>query len=99
LMAEALAMHGVVMNNGQACVMQRRILVPRHRQAAWVEALSAVLSAAPVGDAADPRTMIGPMIRRPIATACVITLAAAATKARLWRSTAIHRRSTRAAFS
>jgi acyl-CoA reductase-like NAD-dependent aldehyde dehydrogenase len=62
LMAEALAMHGVVMNNGQACVMQRRILVPRHRQAAWVEALSAVLSAAPVGDAADPRTMIGPMI-------------------------------------
>lgn len=60
--AQNLALQSIVMNNGQACVMQRRILVPRHQISAWTEALVAVVSSLTVGDASDPATMIGPMI-------------------------------------
>lgn len=59
---QQLALQSVVMNNGQACVMQRRILVPRRQLSAWTEGLAAAITSLPVGDATDPTTMIGPMI-------------------------------------
>lgn len=48
--------------NGQACIAQTRVLVPRTREAEWVEALAAALRAQPLGDPMDPATMIGPMV-------------------------------------
>lgn len=57
-----LAMQSLILNNGEACVMQRRVLVPRHQMRAWAEALGAAVSALTVGDASDPATMVGPMI-------------------------------------
>lgn len=62
--AEALALQSLVMNNGEACVMQRRILVPRSSMSAWSEALAGVVDQLPIGDAVDPTTMIGPMISK-----------------------------------
>jgi betaine-aldehyde dehydrogenase len=50
------------MNNGQACVAQTRILVPRSRYAECVDALAAAVSALPVGDPLDPATAIGPLV-------------------------------------
>ena len=50
-----------IMNNGQACIAQTRILAPRARYAEIVDALAAALAAVPVGDPADPRTGVGPL--------------------------------------
>lgn len=50
------------LNNGQACVAQTRLLVPRSRYAECVEALAAAVSALPVGDPMDPATAIGPLV-------------------------------------
>ena len=52
----------IVMNNGQACVAQTRVLAPRRRYAEVVEALAAAFAALPVGDPADPTTMCGPLV-------------------------------------
>jgi acyl-CoA reductase-like NAD-dependent aldehyde dehydrogenase len=61
-LAEGLATHSFLMNSGQACIMQRRVLAPRSRYHEVVEALSAVAKAVQVGDALSPDTMVGPMI-------------------------------------
>lgn len=51
-----------MMVNGQACIAQTRILVPRHREAEFVEALGAALAAQKVGDPLEADTKIGPMV-------------------------------------
>jgi betaine-aldehyde dehydrogenase len=51
-----------IMNNGQACVAQTRILAPRRRYAEVVDAFAAALAALPVGDPMDPATAIGPLV-------------------------------------
>ncbi len=56
-----LAFSGV-MNSGQACVGQTRILAPRSRYAEVVEKLSAAVAAMPVGLPDDATAMIGPLI-------------------------------------
>ena len=51
-----------IMNNGQACVAQTRILAPRSRYDEVAEALGAAVGAMKVGDALDPATECGPLV-------------------------------------
>ncbi|BDB43672.1 MULTISPECIES: aldehyde dehydrogenase [Mycobacterium] len=51
-----------LMNNGQACVAQTRILVSRRRHDEFVEALADMMSGLSVGDPADEKTDIGPLV-------------------------------------
>ena len=51
-----------LMNCGQACVGQTRILAPRSRYDEVVEKLSAAVAAMPIGLPDDPGAMIGPLI-------------------------------------
>ncbi|VEG41783.1 NAD-dependent aldehyde dehydrogenase [Mycolicibacterium flavescens] len=51
-----------LMNNGQACVAQTRILVSERRHDDVVDALSAMMSGLQVGDPADDATDIGPLV-------------------------------------
>ncbi|MDN4162433.1 aldehyde dehydrogenase [Nocardioides abyssi] len=51
-----------LMNSGQACVAQTRILASRANYDAVVEALAETVSGMVVGDPADPATEIGPMV-------------------------------------
>jgi aldehyde dehydrogenase (NAD+) len=51
-----------VMNTGQGCVNQTRILAPRSRYDEIVEAVSNFVQALPVGLPSDPATQIGPLI-------------------------------------
>ena len=51
-----------LMNNGQACIAQTRILAPRDRYGEVVEALVAQVRAYPVGDPHDPAVQIGPLV-------------------------------------
>jgi len=53
-----------LMNNGQACVAQTRILVPAARQGEFTDALGAMVEALVVGDPQDPATEIGPLVAR-----------------------------------
>ena len=48
-----------LMNNGQACGAQTRILAPRSRYSEIVDALAGAVGAMKVGDALDPATNIG----------------------------------------
>jgi aldehyde dehydrogenase (NAD+) len=48
--------------NGQLCMAQSRILVPRRRQAEFADALTAAFAALPVGDPFAPETQIGPLV-------------------------------------
>ncbi|MFI9610522.1 aldehyde dehydrogenase [Streptomyces sp. NPDC052023] len=50
------------MNNGQACVAQTRILLPRSRYAEFAEAFAAAAGALVVGDPLDPATQVGPLV-------------------------------------
>ncbi|WP_111511495.1 aldehyde dehydrogenase [Mycobacterium kyogaense] len=50
------------MNNGEACVLQSRVLAPRSRYAEIAEALAAGASTLVVGDPNDPNTDVGPLI-------------------------------------
>ncbi len=52
----------ILMNNGQACVAQSRVLVPQRRYAEFVGALEAAFRAAAVGDPTDPATIVGPLV-------------------------------------
>ncbi|MEW2085955.1 aldehyde dehydrogenase [Streptomyces sp. NPDC005283] len=52
------------MNNGQACVAQSRILVPRSRYEEMAEAFAAAASALVVGDPLDAATQVGPLVAR-----------------------------------
>jgi betaine-aldehyde dehydrogenase len=51
-----------LMNSGQACVAQTRILAPRSRYDELTEALAAAASAMTVGDPLDPSTQLGPLV-------------------------------------
>lgn len=48
-------------NNGQTCFLGTRVLAPRRRYDEVVETFAALMSAAPVGDALDESTLIGPL--------------------------------------
>jgi aldehyde dehydrogenase (NAD+) len=51
-----------LMNNGQACVAQTRILVSDRRHDEVVDALAAMMSGLQVGDPADEATDVGPLV-------------------------------------
>jgi betaine-aldehyde dehydrogenase len=51
-----------LMNNGQACAAQTRILAPRDRYDEVVEALCEAVRGQQVGDPLDPATTIGPLV-------------------------------------
>ncbi|WP_045878045.1 aldehyde dehydrogenase [Pseudofrankia sp. DC12] len=51
-----------LMNNGQACVAQTRLLAPRERYDEIVEAVVAKVGAMKVGDPLDAATEIGPLV-------------------------------------
>jgi betaine-aldehyde dehydrogenase len=51
-----------LMNSGQACVAQTRILAPRSRYDEIVEKVGAAVAAMPVGLPDDPGAVIGPLI-------------------------------------
>ncbi len=51
-----------IMNNGQACIAQTRILAPRSRYDEVVDAVVAGVSAMKVGDPMDPATEVGPVV-------------------------------------
>ena len=54
---------GSLANNGEACILQTRILAPRSRYDEVVAALKEMVESLKVGDPSDPDTFIGPMIR------------------------------------
>ncbi|GHB14302.1 aldehyde dehydrogenase [Streptomyces tendae] len=54
---------GSLLNNGEACIAQTRILAPRSRYEEVVTALKELVESLKVGDPNDPDTFIGPMIR------------------------------------
>ncbi|MDI3389662.1 aldehyde dehydrogenase [Streptomyces sp. B-S-A8] len=64
----ATAVQGIApfawMINGQACVAQTRILVPRSRYDEFAEAFAAAASGLKVGDPLDPATELGPLVAR-----------------------------------
>jgi acyl-CoA reductase-like NAD-dependent aldehyde dehydrogenase len=51
-----------LMNSGQACVAQTRVLVPAARQAEFVDAMAAMVDGLAVGDPTDPTTEVGPLV-------------------------------------
>lgn len=51
-----------IMNNGQACVAQTRILASRDRYDDVLEAVTEAVAAMKVGDPGDPETQIGPLV-------------------------------------
>jgi betaine-aldehyde dehydrogenase len=51
-----------IMNNGQACIAQTRILAPRARYDEVVEAVVAGVAEMTVGDPMDPTTVVGPVV-------------------------------------
>ncbi|MFE5239483.1 MULTISPECIES: aldehyde dehydrogenase [unclassified Streptomyces] len=53
-----------LLNNGESCIAQTRILVPRSRHDEIVGALKELVESLKVGDPEEPDTFIGPMIRR-----------------------------------
>jgi betaine-aldehyde dehydrogenase len=55
-------MPGALMNNGQACVGQTRILASRARYGAVCDAVVEAVRAWSVGDPMDPSTMCGPLV-------------------------------------
>jgi aldehyde dehydrogenase (NAD+) len=50
------------LNSGQACAAGTRLLVPRNRVDATKQALREAMRAITVGDPADPKTAVGPMV-------------------------------------
>ncbi|MBU3870029.1 aldehyde dehydrogenase [Streptomyces sp. 4503] len=54
---------GSLLNNGESCIAQTRILAPRSRYEKVVAALTELVESLKVGDPGDPDTFIGPMIR------------------------------------
>jgi betaine-aldehyde dehydrogenase len=51
-------------NSGQGCVSQTRILVPRARKNAYIEALVDMVQSLRVGDPSNPAVDVGPMVTR-----------------------------------
>jgi acyl-CoA reductase-like NAD-dependent aldehyde dehydrogenase len=54
---------GAMANNGEACILQTRILAPRSRYDEVVGALKEMVEELVVGDPAAPDTFVGPLIR------------------------------------
>ncbi|SNY23846.1 aldehyde dehydrogenase [Paractinoplanes atraurantiacus] len=54
---------GSLLNNGESCIAQTRILAPRSRYDEIVAALAEMVKSAKVGDPTDPSVFIGPMVR------------------------------------
>lgn len=54
---------GSLLNNGESCIAQTRILAPRSRYEEIVAGLKDLVESLKVGDPEDPETFIGPMIR------------------------------------
>ncbi|MGW2831016.1 aldehyde dehydrogenase [Streptomyces sp. NPDC001286] len=54
---------GSLLNNGESCIAQTRILAPRSRYEEVVDALKGLVESLTVGAPDDPDTFIGPMIR------------------------------------
>ena len=52
------------MNSGQACVAGTRLLVPKSRFDEVKQAIVNTIPAFPVGDPADPKTAVGPMVNQ-----------------------------------
>jgi aldehyde dehydrogenase (NAD+) len=50
------------MNSGQACAAGTRLLVPKSKLAEVKQGIRSAMRAFPVGDPADPKTAIGPMV-------------------------------------
>ena len=63
-LAEALPMllPNAIMNNGEACIAQTRILAPRDRYQEVVDAIVESVSAMHVGDPLDPTVEVGPLV-------------------------------------
>ena len=57
-------MSNAIINNGQACLSQTRILAPRSRYDEVVDAVASSVRAMKVGDPADPAVDIGPLVSR-----------------------------------
>lgn len=57
-----LAMTALALSNGEACIAQRRIMVPRHRRDEVVATLCAIAPMLRVGDPREPTTVVGPLI-------------------------------------
>lgn len=53
-----------LLNNGQGCADQTRILVPKNRHDEIVEGLAAIMTSMKVGDPLDATTEIGPVVSR-----------------------------------
>ncbi len=53
---------GGILNNGQACVAQTRILAPKSRYTEVVDALTEAVASQVVGDPMDPATQVGPLV-------------------------------------
>ncbi len=53
-----------LMNSGQACVAQTRVLVPVGRHDEIADALAATVASMKVGDPSDPASELGPMVAR-----------------------------------
>ncbi len=51
-----------ILNAGQACGAQTRILLPRARYGEWVDALGAFVGMMATGDPMDPSIMVGPLV-------------------------------------
>ncbi len=51
-----------LLNNGQACIAQSRILVPAARYSDYVDALGSAAVGVVIGDPMDPATQLGPMV-------------------------------------
>jgi betaine-aldehyde dehydrogenase len=51
-----------LLNNGQACAAQTRILAPRSRYREMVDALASGVGAMAIGDPNDPATAVGPVV-------------------------------------
>ena len=56
--------HTISIMSGQVCATLSRVVVPRAKQAAYAEAISAEMAAIRVGDPTDPATMMGPLAMR-----------------------------------
>jgi aldehyde dehydrogenase (NAD+) len=54
---------GSLGNNGEACILQTRILAPRSRYQEVVDSLKNLVESLKIGDPSEPETFIGPMIR------------------------------------
>ena len=57
-----LLMGTALMNNGEACIAQTRILASRDRYDEVVDALSEAVAATSVGDPTDPSIAVGPLV-------------------------------------